>query len=89
MSWKRAIIPALLVLPLLFLLATRFGVDPRELPSVLVGKPAPAFALVSLDGEKVSNETLAGRPYVLNFWSTWCVPCKLEHDVLQQASRRY
>lgn len=82
-------IPALLVLPILVVLASRFGSDPRALPSALVGRPAPAFTLESLTGERVSSPEMRGQPVVINFWSTWCVPCKVEHDILQEAARRY
>lgn len=89
MNWKRALIPALVVFPLLVLLASRFGSDPMALPSVLVGKPAPPFTLKTLSGEEVSLESLKGQPVVLNFWSTWCVPCKHEHEILQEAAQQY
>jgi cytochrome c biogenesis protein CcmG/thiol:disulfide interchange protein DsbE len=75
----------LLVLPLAWLLATSLG---RTVPRV--GDPAPAFRLVATDGATVSSEDLAGRPYLLNFWASWCVPaCVDEHPVLLEAQRRY
>lgn len=75
----------LLVLPLAWLLATSLG---RSVPRV--GDPAPAFSLVATDGTAVSSEELAGRPYLLNFWASWCVPaCVDEHPVLLEAQRRY
>lgn len=80
-------IGAAVVLPLLALFWVSFGNDPRALPSVLEGRPAPAFELSDLDGNPVSLAQLAGTPVVLNFWSTWCGPCKQEHPVLLQAAR--
>jgi cytochrome c biogenesis protein CcmG/thiol:disulfide interchange protein DsbE len=77
------------VAPLIVLLAVSFGRDPRAVPNALVDKPAPVFSLQSLEGEEVSLAGLEGRPVVLNFWSTWCVPCKVEHPVLQLAATRY
>jgi len=87
-NWKILLGALLLIVPLVWLLATGFGHDPRALPSTLEGKPAAAFTLQDLDGDTVSLSSFAGRPVVLNFWSTWCVPCVAEHAVLQAAARR-
>lgn len=67
-----------------------FGTDPHAVPFLLEGKPAPRFAMKRLDtGETVKLETFIGKPIVLNFWATWCGPCKLEHPVLEWAYRTY
>ncbi len=87
MNWKILLGALLVIVPLVWLLATGFGHDPRALPSVLEGKPAASFTLPDLDGGTVSLESFRGRPVVLNFWSTWCVPCVSEHPVLQAAAR--
>jgi cytochrome c biogenesis protein CcmG/thiol:disulfide interchange protein DsbE len=71
------------------ILASGFGKDPHAMPSMLEGRPAPAFALVDLDGNPVTSATLKGTPYILNFWSTWCGPCKEEHPYLQDAARAF
>ncbi len=76
-----------LVLPLVALLASGFGTDPNAVPSVLVGTPATSFDLVDLDGQPHRLADLKGQPVVLNFWSTWCVPCKIEHPLLQSAAQ--
>jgi len=50
------------------------------------GKPAPDFQLKSLDGQTISLGELRGRPVIINFWATWCGPCRIEMPVLQALS---
>ncbi|CAM3429065.1 TlpA family protein disulfide reductase [Deinococcus saxicola] len=50
----------------------------------LIGKPAPAFTLTSLDGVPISLESLKGRPVVLNFWASWCGPCREEAPLFRE-----
>ena len=90
MRTARWLIVPLVVVPLAWLLLTGFGRDPREVASTRVGQPAPAWRLATLDGGVLSSEDLAGRPYVLNFWASWCVPaCVDEHPVLADAHARH
>jgi thiol-disulfide isomerase/thioredoxin len=55
----------------------------------LRGKPAPAFTLLDLNGNKVSLSDFKGRPLVLNFWGTYCAPCKIEMPWLEEFSKKY
>jgi thiol-disulfide isomerase/thioredoxin len=57
--------------------------------SPLRGKPAPAFTLVDLDGKKVSLNDFKGHPLVVNFWGTYCAPCKIEMPWLETFSKKY
>jgi cytochrome c biogenesis protein CcmG/thiol:disulfide interchange protein DsbE len=69
--------------------------NPQALPSPLIGKPAPAFALPALvdggshvAGAIVRNADLAGSPYVLNVWGSWCVNCREEHAAVSALAAR-
>jgi cytochrome c biogenesis protein CcmG/thiol:disulfide interchange protein DsbE len=77
----------LLTLPLVGVLVAGLGRD-MTVRSPLVGRPAPAFSLRRVGGgAPVGTAELRGRPAVVNFWATWCVPCYQEHGVLTRAAR--
>lgn len=69
---------------LVFVFLRGLQLDPSEVPSPLIGKPAPAFNLPSLRSPEVmiSNQNLTGQVSLLNVWATWCVGCRQEHDAL-------
>ena len=75
---------------LVTLLAAGFGRNPSAVPFALQDQPASPFQLERLGGgEPIGLQSLKGKPAVINFWSTWCVPCKVEHPVLQAGAKRY
>jgi cytochrome c biogenesis protein CcmG/thiol:disulfide interchange protein DsbE len=78
------------VLPLLGVLYLNLGRDPHLIRSPLIGQKAPPFSLRPVGGgPPMTLESLRGRPVVVNFWATWCMPCLQEHPDLQAAARRF
>lgn len=63
--------------------------DIAGIPSPLVDKPAPAFTLQTVDGRKVSLADYKGKALLLNFWATWCGPCREELPMLTRLSKDY
>lgn len=86
----RFLAPLLIFIALLALFFLGLGKDPTELPSVLTGKPMPAFNLPVLGEENrlVNKEALQGKPYLLNVWATWCPTCYVEHPYLLELAQQ-
>ncbi len=82
----RYLLPLALFLAMAALLYRGLSIDPRFVPSPLVGKPAPSFSLPQLENPQatVSNADFSGKVSLLNVWATWCVSCRAEHSVLMQ-----
>lgn len=79
-----------LILGLALTLTLAFRRDPHDIRTGTVGKPAPAFALRSLTGgTTIALEQYKGKIVVINFWASWCVPCKEENPALTDAWERY
>jgi thiol-disulfide isomerase/thioredoxin len=63
--------------------------DSAEFHSPLVGKPAPLFSLEEMNGKKISLESYRGKAVLVNFWATWCGPCKIETPWLVELRDKY
>ena len=75
---------------LVALLAVGLNLNPRDVPSPLVGKPAPAFTLAQLaePDKTLSPKDMQGKVWLFNVWSSWCVSCRQEHPVLVEFSKK-
>lgn len=85
----RALIPLAIFIALAGFLAVGLKLDPREVPSPLIDKPAPAFAAPTLadPARTLRREDLLGKVWMLNVWASWCGACREEHPVLVQFAR--
>ena len=86
---KRYLLPLIVFVLLVGFLAAGLSLNPREVPSPLIGKPAPAFSLPRLDapGQKLSAQDLRGKVWVLNVWASWCAPCRQEHPLIAELAK--
>ena len=87
---KRFLWPLAIFILLVGFLAVGLRLNPREVPSPLVGKAAPAFELPVLhqpDKRFVPGD-MRGKVWLLNVWASWCVSCREEHPVLMELSKR-
>ena len=89
MKTLRLLLPLAVFLIIVAFLWVGLYRDPREVPSPLVDKPAPAFRLAQLDdpAKKLGPEDLKGQVWLLNVWASWCVSCRVEHPVLVELAK--
>lgn len=88
-STLKFLLPLAVFLVLVGFFAMGLKLDPREVPSPLIGKPAPAFKLPILGepGKTFSPEDMRGKVWVLNVWASWCAACREEHPLLMDMAR--
>jgi len=86
--WRYFVPLAIFVVVLIFL-GVGLKLDPREVPSPFIGKPAPAFSLPRLERPEspISKADMQGKVWLLNVWASWCVTCREEHPVLLSLSK--
>lgn len=86
---KRFLLPLAIFAVLVGFLAVGLTLNPREVPSPLVGKPAPAFSLPQLHNQEktFSPADMTGQVWLLNVWASWCGGCKEEHPVLMRLAQ--
>jgi cytochrome c biogenesis protein CcmG, thiol:disulfide interchange protein DsbE len=86
---KRFLLPLGIFFTLLIFLGVGLRLNPREIPSPFIGKPAPAFQLTQLHAPEktISEKDMRGQVWLLNVWASWCVSCRQEHPVLMDLAK--
>jgi len=92
-AWRNglaAVAVGLVVVGIVVVLALGFRRDPHDIKTGTVGRQAPTFDLERLDGRgRIRLDDYRGRVVVLNFWASWCIPCKQENPELASVWERY
>jgi cytochrome c biogenesis protein CcmG, thiol:disulfide interchange protein DsbE len=85
----RFLIPFSLFTIMVVFLAIGLSLDPREVPSPLIGKPAPAFELPTLQNPAATFEPqdMRGKVWLLSVWASWCTACRAEHPLLNKMAK--
>lgn len=86
---NRFLLPLGIFVVLVGFLAVGLTLNPREVPSPLVGKPAPSFSVPQLHDAtaKFSPQEMVGKVWLLNVWASWCVSCREEHPILNEFAK--
>ena len=86
---KKSLIPLTVFVLLVVFLAIGLKIDPREVPSPLIGKAAPGFSLPVLNRaeQQFTPSQMQGKVWVLNVWASWCVACRSEHAILNRFAK--
>lgn len=84
------LVPLLLFIVMAVFLAIGLKLNPKDIPSPLIGKPAPAFSLPLLGKpeQPLGTADLQGKVWMLNVWASWCVSCRQEHPLLLELAKR-
>jgi cytochrome c biogenesis protein CcmG/thiol:disulfide interchange protein DsbE len=87
----RYLLPLILFITLAVFLAIGLKLNPKEIPSPLIDKPAPAFALpiLSSPDKTLKPSDMQGKVWLLNVWASWCVSCRDEHPLLLQFAQQH
>lgn len=90
MKSLRFFIPLVVLVALVLFLGAGLSLDPKEVPSPLIGKSAPGFDLTRLDNAtvRIRRDDMLGKVWMLNVWASWCVACRDEHPLLVDFSRK-
>jgi len=82
-------LPFFIFAALMIFFAVGLGLNPREIPSPLIGKPTPAFALPDLHEpqRQITAQDMKGQVWMLNVWASWCAACHEEHPLLMQLAK--
>ncbi len=86
----RFLIPLVLFLIIAVFLGIGLGLNPKYLPSTMIGKPAPPFtlALLSDSEQQFSPSDMNGQRWLLNVWASWCVSCRYEHPLFNELAQK-
>lgn len=86
----RYLLPLIIFIVVAVFLYRGLSLDPHEVPSPFINKPAPDFTLQKLDNmsEQFSNKDMLGKVWLLNVWASWCIACRQEHPLLVEMSKR-
>lgn len=89
MNW-RYYAPLAVFMVIAGFLARGLFLNPADIPSVLIGKPAPAFKLAQLEsGAQFNTADMQGQVWMLNVWASWCVSCRDEHPLFVELARQH